>query len=203
MIRSVTSHGPARLVVAIAAVAAMACTVGGCGGAQNSAATGGQPPVVPGEMTQGPDLSGVQLPNFVMPLIKGGVSLPNPKLTPGAVTTTDTDIVCNMPPHSTVPEVSSSVQAAVYAEYGDSSANAQHKNILDWLVPYNLGGAGVAANIWPAAVRGTGFYEKVDTDTIMRQLVCRRELTLAAAQQALENNWYSAWLRYVVGTGHI
>jgi hypothetical protein len=159
--------------------------------------------VVPGETTQAPDLSGVQLPNFVMPLIHGGVSLPKPSLTPGAVTTTDATSVCNMQAHTVVPAISASVQTAVYDAYGYTSQNAQRKTILDWLVPYNLGGADVQSNIWPASVAGTGFYEKIDTDDILRQLVCRRELTLAQAQQALENNWYSAWLRYVLATGHI
>jgi hypothetical protein len=181
----------------------LALVASGCGSANPGAAGQAQPPVVPGQTTTGPDLSGVQLPDFVMPLIHGGVSMPNAKLTPGAVTTTDANSVCNMAPHTVVPAISTAVQTAVYDEYGDTAQNAQRKAILDWLIPYNLGGADVQANIWPAAVEGTGFYEKVDTDDILRQMVCRRELTLAQAQQALENNWYTAWLRYVLATGHI
>jgi hypothetical protein len=176
---------------------------GGCASAVASPAAGPQPPAVPGESAQGPDLNGVQLPNFVMPLIHGGVSMPDPRLTPGAVTTTDATIVCNMAPHTVVPELSPAAQNEVYDEYGDTSQNSQRKAILDWLVPYNLGGADVPANIWPATVAGTGFYEKIDTDHILRQMVCRRELTLAQAQHALETNWYTAWLRYVLATGHI
>jgi hypothetical protein len=180
---------------------ALAALVGGCGARHDAAPA--QPPVVPGETTQGPDLSGVQLPNFVMPLIKGGVSLPDAKLTPGAVTTTNANNVCNMQPHETVPAISPALQTAVYDEYHDTSQAAQHKYILDWLVPYNLGGADVQGNIWAADVEGTGFYEKVQTDDIIRQMVCRREMTLAQAQYQLETNWYSAWLRYVVATGHL
>jgi hypothetical protein len=30
------------------------------------------------------------------------------------------------------------------------------------------GGAAVQANIWPAALRGTGFYQKLQTDHILR-----------------------------------
>jgi hypothetical protein len=175
----------------------------GCGSAAAQATPAGQPPVVPGQATQGPDLSGVQLPDFVMPIIKGGVSMPSRSLTPGAVTTTSADQVCNMAPHSAVPSLSTEVQTQAYDEYGHTTANSQHKYILDWLVPYNLGGAPVLANIWPASVPGTGFFQKVQTDEILRQMVCRRELTLAQAQQALEANWYTAWLRYVVSTGHI
>jgi hypothetical protein len=191
---------PGRTLAGLALVLAL---VAGCGSADPGAAGQAQPPVVPGETTQGPDLSAVQLPNFVMPLIHGGVSLPNPRLTPGGVTTTDANNVCNMQPHSVVPAISTAVQTAVYNAYRDTSQNSQHKAILDWLVPYNLGGANVQANIWPAAVEGTGFYEKIDTDQILRQMVCRRELTLVQAQHALETNWYSAWLRYVLATGHL
>jgi hypothetical protein len=32
--------------------------------------------------------------------------------------------------------------------------------------------------------------------------VCRRSITLVQAQQALETDWYAAWLRYVVASGH-
>jgi hypothetical protein len=187
----------------LAGLALVLALVAGCGSADPGAAGQAQPPVVPGETTQGPDLSEVQLPNFVMPLIHGGVSLPNPKLTPGAVTATHANNVCNMQSRSVVPAISAAVQTAVYDEYGDTSQNSQHKVILDWLVPYNLGGADVQANIWPAAVGGTGFYEKTDTDHILRQMVCRRDLTLVQAQHALETNWYSAWLRYVLATGHL
>jgi hypothetical protein len=182
------------------AIAIGAVLISGCGGAGPGAAPA---PVVPGEVTQGPDLSGVQLPDFVMPLIHGGISLPNPRLTLGAVTTTSADDVCDVQSHTAAPALSAAVQTAVYSEYGDTSASAQHKHILDWLVPYNLGGADVKANIWPAAVAGTGFYQKTETDDILRQMVCRRDLTLAQAQKALETNWYSAWLRYVVATGHV
>jgi hypothetical protein len=173
----------------------------GCGGpAPNTAPP--QPPVVPGEATQGPDLSSVHLPNFVMPLIHGGVSLPKPKLTPGAVTTTNATDVCSIKPHTHPAQVSKALQTAVFAAYGYGDLTSR-KYMIDWLVPYDLGGAAVQANIWPIAVAGTGFYEKSQTDSIVREMVCRRELTLAQAQHALETNWYSAWLRYVVSTGHI
>jgi hypothetical protein len=40
-------------------------------------------------------------------------------------------------------------------------------------------------------------------DARLREMVCRRILTLAQAQHALEANWYAAWLRYVIAAGHI
>ena len=194
--------GPARIAtLPVIWTALMAVLIGGCGGTAPAAAPP-QPPVVPGEATAGPDLSGVHLPNFVMPLIHGGVSLPKPKFTPGAVTTSNANDVCGIKPHARAPQLAQAVQMAAYSRYGYGDLTSR-KYVLDWLVPYDLGGAGVLANIWPIAVAGTGFYEKGQTDAIVREMVCRRELTLAQAQQALETNWYSAWLRYVVATGHI
>jgi hypothetical protein len=178
----------------LGAILAALIVISGCGG-MHSGAAATQPPAVPGEVTAGPD--------FVMPIIHGGISLPERTLTPGAVTTTDANHVCEVQPHSTVPQLTTTLQTAIYAAYGDTSPAALHKHTLDWLVPYNLGGAGVKANVWPAATAGTGFYQKIQTDDILRQLVCRRQLTLAQAQTALETNWYSAWLRYVVATGHM
>ena len=194
-----TRSGPVALILAIATSAVL---ISGCGSAHPGAATT-RVPAIPGEVTRGPNLSGVQLPDFVMPLIHGGISLPNPKLTLGAVITTDANDVCAAQPRAAKPAISAAVQKAVYDEYGVTSPSALHKHTLDWLVPYNLGGADVQANIWPVTIAGTGFYQKIETDDILRQLVCRRDLTLAQAQKALETSWYSAWLRYVVATGHM
>jgi hypothetical protein len=185
----------------LAGTVLMAALVSGCGGGGRPAAALAQPPVVPGETTQGPDLTGVQLPNFVMPVIHGGLSLPNPKLTPGAIATTSVNRVCTKELHA--PAVAGSVQVAVYREYGETSASVIHKHILNLLVPYDLGGAAVEANLWPAATTGIGFYQKVETDKVMRQMVCQGVVSLTTAQHALESNWYSAWLRYVIATGHV
>jgi hypothetical protein len=182
---------------------AVVVALGGCGSAYVAGAAAPSPPVVAGENTAGPDLSGVSLPDFVMPLLKGGVSRPNPSLTPGAITTTSTQAVCGIAQHSSTPTPSTQTQNSVFGAYGITSASAQRKYVLDYLVPYDLGGSTSADNLWPAALRGTGFYEKVETDVTLRDMVCRDEISLTAAQQALETNWYAAWLRYVVATGHI
>jgi hypothetical protein len=58
------------------------------------------------------------------------------------------------------------------------------------------------ANVWPAALRGTGFYEKVQTDHVLRDLICRRAISLMQAQHDLERNWNAAWLTYVVAGDH-
>lgn len=185
----------------LAGAACLALALAACDRAM-PAAPAAAPPAVPGQATQGPDLAGVQLPSIVMPAIKGRVSLPRSAPTPGAVTTTDANTVCNGAPHAKAPAMPFPVQAAVLKAYGYITPATQHKYILDYLVPIELGGAATQSNIWPAAVRGTGFYQKTQTDYILRQLVCRRAISLLTAQDSLETNWYVAWLRYVVAGGH-
>jgi hypothetical protein len=173
-----------------------ACSAG------HSSPPAARPPAARGETTQGPDLSGVHLPNFVVPPVDGQISRPKAELTAGAVTTTDTNTVCEMSAHASAPPIPAETQAAVLNAYGYADASTQHDYIIDYLVPYDLGGADTTANLWPAAVKGTGFSQKSQTDDILRQLVCRRSITLVQAQQALETDWYAAWLRYVVASGH-
>jgi hypothetical protein len=160
-----------------------------------------QPPVVPGAATTGPDLTGIQLPSFVMPQIKGGIARPNPKLTPGIVAITNTNEVCALPDHGDLHPIASALQLRIYAEYGDTTKSERHKHILNYLVPLDLGGGTGADNIWAASLRGTGYYQVVETDHVIRDLVCRRALPLRVAQHDMQTDWYAAWLRYVVATG--
>src|SRR5580658_8956885 len=90
MTRRIRTRRVSRLLV-VALGCALAVT--GCAGQPRHVQATPQPPRVPGEITSAPDLSGVQLPNFIMPLIDGGVSFPKKALTPGVVTTTDTNTV--------------------------------------------------------------------------------------------------------------
>lgn len=172
-----------------------------CGSSRHHVAASSKPPVVPGQVTAGPDLAGVQLPNFVMPLTAGGVSMPKAALTPGAVTTTNTTEVCNRTPAQNAQPIPGSFDAEVLSEYGIGPAK-QGRYLLDLLVPISLGGAMTLSNIWPAAVEGTGFVQKAQLDHILKDDVCHRFLTLRQAQRALETNWYVAWLKYVVAAGH-
>lgn len=193
---------PLRGLASLAAALALAGLITGCSGSGSPNSAAALAPIVPGQTTIAPDLTGVELPNFQMPLIGGGVSLPNSTLTPGDVTTTDANVACSLPEHGGN-GIPSAEQTTVFDEYGYTTTSQQRKYIVDYLVPLDLGGAAVEANIWPAALRGTGFFEKVQTDHILRDLVCRRLVSLTQAQHALEANWYSAWLTYVVAAGHV
>jgi hypothetical protein len=179
-------------------MAAVVVVVTGC--SRSTPAAAPAPPKVPGQAS-GPDLANVTLPNFSMPLVTGGVSMPNTKLTPGAVATTDTTKVCLLPDHLATTAISPTVQQQVFTAYRIKNPVVQAKYDIDYLVPIGLGGAPTTANMWPAALKGTGFFEKDQLDHVMRDMVCHRQLSLRTAQRDLEHNWYVAWLKYVVATG--
>ena len=67
----------------------------------------------------------------------------------------------------------------------------QAKYDIDYLVPVGLGGGTSTANMWPAALKGTGFFEKDQLDHVMRDMVCHRELSLRTAQRDLEHTGMS------------
>ena len=83
----------------------------------------------------------------------------------------------------------------MYSEYGYTTPALQHKYTLDYLVPLALGGSTSIANIWPASMRGVGFFQKQQLNAVLFGLVCHGAVPLVAAQRQIANDWYSAWLR--------
>ncbi|HET9117213.1 MAG TPA: hypothetical protein VFN75_03910 [Pseudonocardiaceae bacterium] len=127
-------------------------------------------------------------------LAKGGISRPNPRLTPGQVSQTDTHAVCSSPLHTKI-KISYPEQEAVFARYGISLSQQRHYS-MDYLVPLDIGGAPSLSNLWPAAVKGNGFHEKEQLNHQLRVLVCRGTLTLAAAQRGVVKDWFAMWASY-------
>lgn len=135
-------------------------------------------------------------------LLHGAVSRPDPKLTPGVVAVADLTTVCRGPKRvrglftPTSPLVSPAEQQAIFAEYRISAVNSKHYG-LDFLVPLQLGGANVRANIWPASnSHGVGFHEKEVLNIRLHELACRRQLPLDQAQKAVAADWVKLWLLY-------
>ena len=124
----------------------------------------------------------------------GPVARPNPTLTPGVVALTDAAAVCQQPKRVRTP-LPFVEQQAVLAAYGVTGQQA-HKYGLDYLVPLQLGGSAVSANLWPAAVKGVGYHEKQQLNARLRILVCRGEVPLRDAQRDIAADWYAEWLRY-------
>ena len=72
---------------------------------------------------------------------------PDPKMTPGAVLTTDAATVCTRGYAKTVRHTSGKLKAAIYNAYGVNKAAGHFE--VDHLISLELGGADDAANLWP------------------------------------------------------
>ena len=69
---------------------------------------------------------------------------------------------------------------------------------LDYLIPPELGGTAAAGNLWPQAYHGTRWnaYAKDALEDRLLDLVCREEISLAAAQSAVARDWVGAYQKY-------
>jgi hypothetical protein len=72
---------------------------------------------------------------------------PDPRLTPGAVLTTDVSVICKPGYTKTVRHTSGNLKAQVYREYRINRNGGNYE--IDHLIPLEVGGADVRENLWP------------------------------------------------------
>jgi hypothetical protein len=178
----------------LGAVAILVALAAGCAPVAADPSAPYFPATRPAAATAPPVDPGATLPTTRAVAASGPVARPNPALTPGVVATTDAAAVCQQPKRVRTP-VPYAEQQALLAAYGIPAQDA-HRYGLDYLVPLQLGGAAVSANLWPAATKGVGYHEKQQLNARLRTLVCRGEVALAAAQHDIAADWYTEWLRY-------
>jgi hypothetical protein len=129
-------------------------------------------------------------------IARGPISRPDPQLTPGVVAIHDLNALCQQARHPRA-AISPAEQLAVFAAYKISDKQS-HKYTLDYLVPLQLGGAPVQANIWPMLNRGFGFHEKASLNARLRIAVCRGDVPLDLVQKQIAQDWFSLWIKYGV-----
>jgi hypothetical protein len=81
------------------------------------------------------------------PALADALIRPDPRLTPGAVATTDANLVCSHGYAKSVRHTSGKLKAFIYHKYGINRRGGHYE--IDHLIPLGLGGADVAANLWP------------------------------------------------------
>lgn len=124
--------------------------------------------------------------------VPSDVPTPNPRLTPGAIQSSDTGAVCTPGWASAHRDVSESTKDAVAAEYGLSSRSGYE---IDHLIPLEIGGSNSVANLWPEPYDSSyGAIEKDGLEDWLHEQVCDGSLALAAAQHEIAQNWYATWL---------
>jgi hypothetical protein len=123
--------------------------------------------------------------------------VPDPKLTPGAVVTTNTTIICQPGYSRSVRHTSGQLKHQIYVEYG-IDRNAGHYEI-DHLVPLGIGGADNRENLWPES-RDTQPWNAGVKDRLENYLhleVCAGHIAVQDAQKAIAKDWVAAYRGYL------
>ena len=125
-------------------------------------------------------------------------ALPDAACTPGAVMTTDLDVICDESTRERR-HVEASVRKAAFTEYGfivPEARDARGAFEVDHLVPLELGGANGIENLWPQpAEPRPGYHEKDRVEDYLHKEVCSHAMSLDEAQRTIATDWLTVWRR--------
>ena len=124
--------------------------------------------------------------------------LPDPKLSPGDVLTSDPKLVCVSGYTKTVRNVPQALKEQVYREYGVTSRQPGEYEI-DHIISLELGGSNSVRNLFPQSyqTQPLNAHVKDALENRLHSLACSGKITLTEAQTAISTNWTAAYLKYV------
>ncbi len=125
-------------------------------------------------------------------------ALPNPRLTPGDVSSVALSDVCPSKDDDKDPPLPMHVQQIVFDEYGVSaSADREHFQV-DYLINPQLGGTARLQNLWPQPYQSAVWnaYAKDELEDRLHGMVCEHQISLAQAQREIAEDWIHAYKKY-------
>jgi hypothetical protein len=132
-------------------------------------------------------------------LASGAVLLaqrPNSYVTPGAKTKVNEADVCAADLSGSAKPVAGWQRAEALKRYGRDASS--YSGDLDHLIPVSLGGSNDPDNLWPMPDnKEYGIAAKRELEAKLYKMVCAKEITLKAAQDALKKDWTKSYDRYV------
>jgi hypothetical protein len=127
------------------------------------------------------------------------VGLPSSFLTPGAVRKVTKEQICAADFAASVKPVKDSLKEEAFARYGVRLAGSKGE-VLDHLVPVELGGSDDVENLWPQPAAGEWNASQKDAlEQKLHAMVCDGTITLKQAQTAIRKDWTQAYTQYVAG----
>lgn len=125
-----------------------------------------------------------------------GIVLPDPSVTPGDVIAgVPLKTLCRVGYTDTVRNVPRAVAEQVYRTYGARWAKGKCCEI-DHFIPLGLGGSNDVRNLWAQPYVPTpGARQKDVLELHLRREVCAGRMKLRDAQEAIRNDWPSAYRR--------
>jgi hypothetical protein len=121
----------------------------------------------------------------------GPALLPDHKVTPGLVRSTDKNVVC----HETTKAIRAPGLQEVYQLYGATKKLGICCEI-DHLISLELGGNNGLQNEWPQPYSpAPGAHEKDEVENWLHVQVCSGKMELTEAQKQIATDWYAVYLK--------
>lgn len=120
----------------------------------------------------------------------GRAVLPDSLVTPGAIVSADTSIICRKGYATKARALDTALfrklRGPIYRAYGVKAGHIQ----LDHLIPVEIGGATSVKNLWPQPTRGvTAAHAKDVLENRVHKAVCSGKLALPDAQARIAADW--------------
>ncbi len=124
--------------------------------------------------------------------------LPDPRLSPGDVLTSDPKIICVSGYTQTVRNVPQSLKEQVYKTYGITRREPGEYEI-DHIISLELGGSNSIRNLYPESYKTQPLnaHVKDKLENRLHALACSGKITFQEAQKAIASNWTAAYLKYL------
>ena len=123
--------------------------------------------------------------------------VPDHKLTPGVVLTTDLKVLCQVGYSKTVRNTSDKTKAQIYDRYHIDKTKGHYE--IDHLISLELGGADVVENLWPQSYDTQPYnaHRKDALENYLHKQVCAGKMNITQAQKEIADNWVAAYKKYI------
>lgn len=144
---------------------------------------------------------------FLLLSLPAFAQLPNHKLTPGKIRTSDAREICAASFRTRrYRHTTQGTKKRVCAEYKVARCPKAGDMEIDHLVPLELGGADDPLNLWVQFAKyadgSPGFHAKDQLENELHRRVCKEGMLLPAAQQCLAANWIRCYKTIFKTTAH-
>lgn len=124
--------------------------------------------------------------------------LPDPALTPGAVTNLDRSVICVPGYTKKARHVTPAMKREVFRLYGIDIKKIKTSDFeVDHLISLELGGNNSIKNLWPESYKtAINARQKDRLENWLHRKVCKGQMTLRSAQRAIRTNWIMTYNYY-------
>ena len=127
----------------------------------------------------------------------GQTGLPSNFLTPGDARKVTKEQICAPGYATAIKATKESTKEEAFSRYGLRNGKSTTE-VLDHLIPVELGGTDSVENLWPEPAKGEWNAGQKDAlEQKLLGLVCDGTLTVKQAQSAIKKNWVQAYTQYV------